>query len=163
MIQEGVRREHATHHWFRIAVVLACSAFRHIDNPASHTGWAQFEMLGPHIQSLASWDDEYAAGIFEASKENTRITNDLTSQEHYNAMAEILYRRVLAGNEKLLGPEHPATLRAMANLANVYSSQGQYSKAETVQASRGHIFSDKNPIGLHVGDPYGSVTVRQAQ
>jgi hypothetical protein len=55
----------------------------------------------------------------------------LTSQGLYDA-ADILYGRALAGSKKLLGSEHPVTLRTMANLANVCNAQGQYNKAKTL-------------------------------
>ena len=44
--------------------------------------------------------------------------------------AEELYERALAGNEKQLGPDHPATLRTVENLAIVYKNKGRYDDAE---------------------------------
>ncbi|MEI2771580.1 MAG: tetratricopeptide repeat protein [Candidatus Competibacter sp.] len=44
--------------------------------------------------------------------------------------AEPLFQRALAGFEKVLGPEHPATLTSVNNLAVLYQSQGRYGEAE---------------------------------
>ena len=40
-----------------------------------------------------------------------------------------LEEKVLKETERLLGPEHPDTVRAMANLAATYRSQGRYEDA----------------------------------
>ena len=44
--------------------------------------------------------------------------------------AEPLYKRALAASERVLGPEHPDTLRSVNNLGVLYQAQGRYSEAE---------------------------------
>ena len=44
--------------------------------------------------------------------------------------AEPLYQRALEVREKVLGPEHPDTVRPLDNLANLYLDQGKYEQAE---------------------------------
>ena len=44
--------------------------------------------------------------------------------------AEPLFKRALAARERVLGPEHPLTLRSMHNLSTLYQAQGRYSEAE---------------------------------
>ena len=45
MIQESCRRDGRQYHWFRVATVLACDAFRHVEDPFSHRCWAQCEII----------------------------------------------------------------------------------------------------------------------
>jgi tetratricopeptide (TPR) repeat protein len=44
--------------------------------------------------------------------------------------AELLLRRALEGNERVLGPEHPNTLTSVNNLAMLLKNQGDYAAAE---------------------------------
>jgi hypothetical protein len=46
--------------------------------------------------------------------------------------AEVLWHRCLAGQEKVLGEEHPDTLGTAHNLAVLLSRQGRFDEAETV-------------------------------
>ena len=46
--------------------------------------------------------------------------------------AEALYERVLEIWQKLLGPEHLDTLRAMQGLAAIKASQGHHAEAEKI-------------------------------
>jgi len=118
MIQERTRREDPQHHWFHIAVILACSAFQHVDDPSSHKCWAQCEMFSPHIQSLKMWDDEHSIGNSDLGRANVKIAQYLDSQGRYGE-AETLIRRVLASDEKVLGPEHKDTLWTMGRYSEV--------------------------------------------
>jgi len=52
-----------------------------------------------------------------------------TGQSRYGE-AESLFKRALAGYEKLRGPGHPETLQVRDRLAIVYNEQGHYSQAE---------------------------------
>ena len=49
--------------------------------------------------------------------------------EGKDAMAEPLFRRALAIDEKQRGPQHPAVSTDLSNLALFYGSQGQYAQA----------------------------------
>ncbi|KAJ5147913.1 hypothetical protein N7526_001265 [Penicillium atrosanguineum] len=46
--------------------------------------------------------------------------------------AEEMYRRALAGKEKVLGPDHTSTLITVNNLGNLYSNQGKLEEAEKI-------------------------------
>jgi len=43
-----------------------------------------------------------------------------------------MHRRELDGCEKMLGKDHPDTLRSVSNLASVLRSQGKYEEAEAM-------------------------------
>ncbi|RUP42783.1 TPR repeat protein [Jimgerdemannia flammicorona] len=45
-------------------------------------------------------------------------------------MAELLYKRALATNEKALGLEHPDAATSLNNLPGIYQCQGSHDKAE---------------------------------
>ena len=46
--------------------------------------------------------------------------------------AEMIFKRVLAGREEDLGPDHPDTLQTVQNLAIIYRMQGRYTEAENL-------------------------------
>jgi non-specific serine/threonine protein kinase/serine/threonine-protein kinase len=50
--------------------------------------------------------------------------------EHKYALAEELNARALEIKRRVLGPEHPDTLKSMGNLANVYTYEGKDAQAE---------------------------------
>jgi len=47
-----------------------------------------------------------------------------------NDLAEPLFQRALAINEKILGPDHPGIATSLNNLALLYQDQGKYALAE---------------------------------
>ena len=51
-------------------------------------------------------------------------------EEGRYADAEPLYKRVLAINQKALGPDHPSVALALNDLAGLYVAQGRYADAE---------------------------------
>jgi tetratricopeptide (TPR) repeat protein len=55
---------------------------------------------------------------------------ELYKEEGRYADTEPLYKRVLAINEKALGPDHPDVALALNNLAGLYSAQGRHADAE---------------------------------
>ena len=55
---------------------------------------------------------------------------DRYKQDGRYADAEPLYKRVLAINEKALGPHHPSVALALNDLAELYLAQGRYANAE---------------------------------
>jgi len=46
--------------------------------------------------------------------------------------AEGLYRQALEVSRRVLGPDHPDTLRLMLSLANAYSAEGRHAEAEAI-------------------------------
>jgi tetratricopeptide (TPR) repeat protein len=57
------------------------------------------------------------------------ISQLLRKQVQFEA-AELAFQRVLAGNEKALGPDHTSTLRTVINLGCLYRDQGKLDEAE---------------------------------
>jgi tetratricopeptide (TPR) repeat protein len=66
----------------------------------------------------------------------------LESQSKYEE-AEKIHRQTLELKEKVLGRDHPYTLRSMKNLVWVLQSQGKFEEAREIQAQ--YLFS---PAGL---------------
>jgi tetratricopeptide (TPR) repeat protein len=131
LIQEQATRDEMHHRWFHVAVALAHSTFQRIDDPTSPESWLQCEMLSPHIHALTTWGDEHAVGNSQLSQANFGIARYLRSRGRYGE-AEILLKRVLVGNERILGPDHRDTLQTIENLAIVYRRRGKYEEAETL-------------------------------
>ena len=68
------------------------------------------------------------------------------------AEAEPLYRRALAGYERVMGPEHPDTLTSVNNLAMLLYSTGAYGEAEPLfrraLAARERVLGPEHPDTL---------------
>ena len=60
--------------------------------------------------------------------------------------AEKLQVDVMELNKRLLGGEHPDTLRSMANLAETYRQQGRSKEAETLNSIVEQIKNSKKTI-----------------
>jgi tetratricopeptide (TPR) repeat protein len=60
--------------------------------------------------------------------------------------AERLYKRALAIDEKVLGPNHPKAATALNNLASLYSKLGRYADAEPL--SKRSLSINENVLGL---------------
>ncbi|KAH8590373.1 hypothetical protein B0O99DRAFT_521428 [Bisporella sp. PMI_857] len=69
--------------------------------------------------------------------------------------AKELYQRALAGEEKVLGFEHPETLKNTNSLAGVLRAQGQYPEAEKLR--RQTLASREKVLGLENSDTLQSV------
>lgn len=77
---------------------------------------------------MAAWPE----GDFSTAESGPSVNNLAglyESQGHY-AEAEPLYRRALATRERVLGAEHPSTLKSVNNVAGLYESQRRYADAE---------------------------------
>ena len=55
---------------------------------------------------------------------------ELYKEQGRYADAEPLYKRLLAINEKALGPDHPSVALALNDLAELYKEEGRYADAE---------------------------------
>ena len=83
-------------------------------------------------QSMVSYlDDAYA-----------KFGKLLQEQGHFKE-AEILDSEVLDTRNRILGPEHPDTIRAMLNLAVTYKNLGKYVEAEKLEI---HVLDASNRI-----------------
>ena len=73
----------------------------------------------------------------------------LLQEQGYFKEAETLQNKVLDIRNKILGAEHPETIRAMANLAVTYQCLGKYREAETLEIkvldARNRIFRKEHP------------------
>jgi tetratricopeptide (TPR) repeat protein len=59
------------------------------------------------------------------------LADALDAQGKY-AEAETMYLEVLAVQRRVLGPEHPSTLRTSSNLGNTLMHRGKSAQAETI-------------------------------
>jgi len=73
-----------------------------------------------------AWSDEYS---LQKAKELDQEVILLDQQGRYSEAVPIA-ERICAINEKVLGPEHPATAQSLNNLALLYYAMGAYDKAE---------------------------------
>ena len=76
---------------------------------------------------------------------------DYWAQGKY-AQAEALQSQVMEIKQRVLGPEHPDTLRSMYNLARIYSDERKYASAEalfgkTLETSR-RVLGPEHPLTL---------------
>jgi tetratricopeptide (TPR) repeat protein len=159
-IQENVRRNGTQDHWFHVAVILACSAFRRVEDPFSHRCWAQCEIFHPHIQSLTKWDDDHHICNSELRQANMRIGQYLKSSGRHSE-AEALFKRAFASTNTQLGPEHPEVLTINQNIASVYWRQGRYKEAEElcrrVLTGRGKVLKANHPNILETMHTFATV------
>ena len=69
--------------------------------------------------------------------------------------AEPLIKRALEASERVLGKEHPDTLRSVNNLAVLYRTQGRYAEAEPL--SKRALAASERVLGKEHPDTLGSV------
>jgi CHAT domain-containing protein/Tfp pilus assembly protein PilF len=91
---------------------------------------------------LFAW---YFVAIFALTSHFARAQSSLQDALEYNRIAiqrfnasqykeaESLYRRALAIDEEILGPNHPDVARVLVNLALLYQKQARISEAEALQ------------------------------
>ena len=67
--------------------------------------------------------------------------------------AEVLFLEVMESTKMVRGPEHPDTLRSMANLESTYRDQGRWKKAEDMEVQvmemRKRVLGKEHPDTLH--------------
>ena len=89
-----------------------------VGDPQDVRTWPVWDALAPHVRVLVAHADE--AGMAEPT---ARLMNDLGLHSKSKALfaeAEPLYRRALAIDERVLGPDHPDTAISLNNLAVLY-------------------------------------------
>ena len=102
--------------------------------------WAQAESLYKRalaVQEKALGSDHpqvasHLQGLAHFYREQCTFPND--ECQYANAKLEPLYKRVLAIQEKALGPEHPKVARSLNNLAVLYNAQGRDDEAKKLFA-----------------------------
>ncbi|KZP10457.1 TPR-like protein [Athelia psychrophila] len=130
-IQERAKTDNRHHIWFRVAVALICALSNKIDNPVSFECWARCEQVGPHFQSLMSWDMTHKIGNPDLLDASRGMAAYLHSRGRYSE-AEGLIRWELEGDEKRLGPNDLGTLRTAQSLAVICRLLGRYEEAEMI-------------------------------
>ena len=78
---------------------------------------------------------------------------DLLQKQGYTKEAEILQIKVLDTRNKILGVEHPDTIRAMASIASTNRDLGKYTEAEKLETqvmdARKRILGGEHPDTIH--------------
>jgi tetratricopeptide (TPR) repeat protein len=84
-----------------------------------------------------------------------------------HAEAESMYRKTLAVDQRVSGPEHPQTLATVTNLANTLLSQGNYAEAETtyraVLAIQQRVLGPEHPNTMKTAKPRACVLPAASQ
>ncbi|MDC0271000.1 tetratricopeptide repeat protein, partial [Akkermansiaceae bacterium] len=83
------------------------------------------------------------------------LANFLKLAGSYGAFTETLYRRVLEGEEKELGPDHPDTLKSVYSLGVLFRDKGDYEGAEKLY--RRALGAQEKELGPDHPDTLGSV------
>jgi tetratricopeptide (TPR) repeat protein len=96
--------------------------------------WSLLNALLPHATTLCDRmdDTDTAENVESAHDLRLRMAVVLTAQGSY-ARAQVLQERVLEARTRLLGPEHPDTLKAAAHLAITCMALGAYPAARALE------------------------------
>ncbi len=91
--------------------------------------WPLCQLYLPHALVCADHIAQWELATTEAAGLLFQAGYYLVDRGKYE-QAEPLYQRALTTYERVLGPEHPDTLRSVNNLAVLYRNQGKYEQAE---------------------------------
>ena len=108
----------------------------------SYENWAVCQPLFPHVLSAMKHNEEQPfpeeimlqwASVLNNASEYARKIGTMRDSEKMASQS-------MDTRNKILGPEHPETLRSMNNLASTYWNQGRYEEAEklNVQVREAH-------------------------
>ena len=129
------------------SIILCCA----ISQRLSGYDYGLRQLIFPHIKANEShgsqmgltkkyYDDKWNNYIF--------VLREIGDWKH----AEQLEVQVFDMRKKVLGAEHPDTLKSMASLACIYSSQGKWNEAEQLEVQvldmRKELFGAKHPSTL---------------
>ena len=90
------------------------------------------QLIFPHIKANELHGSQM--GLIKQYYDDKYINFALVMQENGDSSnAERLLLEVMDMRKKMLGAEHPDTLKSMGNLASTYSNQGRWNKAEQLQ------------------------------
>ena len=89
--------------------------------------WIFEQRVMPHIDAVTKHMTRYA-GVSDILNESRSLGDVYRRHGRHNQALE-WYQRVLVGQEKALGVDHPSTLTAVHTMASVFDNQGQYEKA----------------------------------
>ena len=119
--------EAARRRWAETSVQLVNHALPR--PPTEHTNWPAYATLLPHALTAAGWAEELRAGLGTSAT----VLNETALYHQVRAVwgeAEPLYRRAIAIDETVHGPEHPEVAIDINNLANLYRATGRYAEAK---------------------------------
>jgi len=114
----------------REALVLCGGMYQHIDDKSMHDWaferriWSHLEMSRLSLMELPN-HFEQARGVFQATSQIGCMYVD----HRFDSQAGNLFELLFEGQQELLGDDHLDTLDTVNNMANVFESQGEYSKA----------------------------------
>jgi tetratricopeptide (TPR) repeat protein len=120
--QMGVKQQAS---WAERVVRAVAQSFPEVDYQA----WTRCERYVPHTLVCAAYIDHWNMSFWEARNLLFQTGYYFYQRGQYWEV-EPLWTRFLSMCERVLGPEHPNTLRSLNNLANLYRNQGQYEQAE---------------------------------
>ena len=113
--------------WRECAVSVAAGAFPEKSDIAT---WPQCERLLPHARAALDGLANDSA-FLPAGGLAYRCASYLWQRGEY-ATSELVAKRGLTIQERVLGPDHPDVARSLYNLGMVYWQQGRYAEAESV-------------------------------
>lgn len=112
-------------HWAERVVRAVAQSFPEVD----YQTWTRCERLIPHALLCAAHINHWRMTFPEARNVLFQTGYYFYQRGQYWEV-EPLWKSVLAICEQVLGPDHPDTLSALNNLANLYWNQGKYEQAE---------------------------------
>ena len=123
-------------------------------------------MLGCYGPSLAQWRGCWPPG-WRRGRSGSRWPNIATErfriadQGRY-AEAEVACRQVLADRERVIGPQHPDTLKTAHRLAQIIAAQGRNEEAAQILRQlcrdRQHLLGSQHPDTQHARQDLARIT-----
>jgi tetratricopeptide (TPR) repeat protein len=112
----------------RSALAAALAAVYPDDGHSNPSAWPHCALLTPHLLAICEREVVDAAANAECSSLLNRAGAYFHGRAAYSA-ARPLLERALAIDEKVRGPEHPATATGLNNLASLLQDQGDFAGA----------------------------------
>ena len=147
---QKVIRDRLTGHDQASATAHALTAIQHAmpQDPRLPTTWPQWRELAPHVAALASIDAVASLNGAQLVK-TLNPTSEFLRESGLPVRALDLATRAVSLSTSHLGPDHPDTITARANLASSYSSAGRTGDAiaieERVAADRERVLGPDHP------------------
>ena len=126
--REQMRKSEQQKVWQMGGIILSCA----ISQGLKSEDYALRRLIFPHIKAHQSHGSEM--GLSEPYYDDKWLNFAVVMKENGNwNNAEQLEVQVMGMRQKLLGAEHPDTLRSMGNIAVTYRNQGKWIEAEQLQ------------------------------
>ncbi|KPA40104.1 kinesin light chain 3 [Fusarium langsethiae] len=114
--------------WSRLFMKLAADHFP----SGEFETWAICQGLLPHIEPLLERKPREESVATTWAEIITNVSGYMLRIGEYSR-AEILAKIAIQARTQILGSDHPDTLTSMSSLASIYSDQGRWEEAETLQ------------------------------